>query len=660
MYRICLLIAVLFFSNYVLSQDRIKKKMDSLNAVAINSEDSLKFSIYNQMAFYYVFRDSIKADSILRRNILDSQKASSKFSEALLTNTYGILKAIHSDYDSAYYYYDKSLLISKDNNFKELETRAYNNIGLAYWNNGNLSQAQEYFFKALQISEDYLENDFKDAYYNNIGLIYQELEEIDKALEYHKKALDERISHAIVPEQMQSYNKIGICYKLQGEYEKAIKAYRKGLKLADSTNTYYVYQSLNNNLGNVLVFQKKYDNAIEAFDKAVKKPLEGNLDRSAQHQGYGNLAYAYLSMSNHDKANYYTTIGLENLKKSPDLIEDSETLLHTASLMKAISGEMEESRMFYDSLETLRSNKFSKENAAAIANYETKYETAQKETALADTRATLAEKELEVREKNNFIYGIGGGALLLGLFGYLFYNQQRLKNRQQAKEFELEKALVKIETQNRLQEQRLRISRDLHDNIGSQLTFITSSLDNLKYGMKEKEVKTKEKLTEIGTFTKTTINELRDTIWAMNKEQITFEDLEARLANLVDQARKASSNTTFHLDVDKSINGNNALTSVEGMNLYRIIQEAVNNAIKYAEATDVHIKVSQKNNLVEISISDNGKGFDTKNPSLGNGLTNMKKRTKDIDGELKITASVDKGTCIELRFHKSLNTANDV
>ena len=78
--------------------------------------------------------------------------------------------------------------------------------------------------------------------------------------------------------------------------------------------------------------------------------------------------------------------------------------------------------------------------------------------------------------------------------------------------------MAKIETQNKLQEQRLRISRDLHDNIGAQLTFIISSIDNLKFGFTDISEKLGSKLSNISSFTQQTIYELRDTIWAMNKE----------------------------------------------------------------------------------------------------------------------------------------------
>ncbi|HCY83071.1 MAG TPA: two-component sensor histidine kinase, partial [Xanthomarina gelatinilytica] len=105
------------------------------------------------------------------------------------------------------------------------------------------------------------------------------------------------------------------------------------------------------------------------------------------------------------------------------------------------------------------------------------------------------------------------------------------------KETELKEALIKIETQNKLQDQRLRISRDLHDNIGAQLTFIISSLDNLKYGFKLPD-NLNDKLKYISEFTSSTIYELRDTIWAMNKSEISFEDLQSRISNFIEKANK--------------------------------------------------------------------------------------------------------------------------
>ena len=262
---------------------------------------------------------------------------------------------------------------------------------------------------------------------------------------------------------------------------------------------------------------------------------------------------------------------------------------------------------------------------------------------------SLAEKELDLSKKNIYILGLGALAVVLGLLGYLFYNQQKLKNRQLQKENQLKDALLKIETQSKLQEQRLRISRDLHDNIGAQLTFIISSLDNLRYGFKIPE-KLGNKLKGISEFTTTTIHELRDTIWAMNKDKITFEDLQIRISNFIDQANLAAQNIKFSFNVDTSLDDDIAFTSVKGMNIYRIIQEAINNALKYAEATYINVDISEENNKMIVRIKDNGKGFDENSVKLGNGLNNMKKRAEDIKAQLSIQSVVGEGTDIRLQI----------
>jgi signal transduction histidine kinase len=259
---------------------------------------------------------------------------------------------------------------------------------------------------------------------------------------------------------------------------------------------------------------------------------------------------------------------------------------------------------------------------------------------------------LEVRRKNTFIFGSLGLALILGLLGYLLYNQQKMKNRQLQKETELTSALAKIETQNKLQEQRLRISRDLHDNIGAQLTFIISSIDNLKYGFTDISEKLGNKLIGISSFTQQTIYELRDTIWAMNKENITFEDLQSRIANFIEHAKNASEKTDFSFNIDENVDETHIFSSVEGMNIYRIIQEAVNNALKYASADEIEVNISEKENKYTVEITDTGIGFDQDSTELGNGLNNMKKRAREIGGNIKFVSKINKGTKVILNFPK--------
>ncbi|GAA4236342.1 hypothetical protein GCM10022291_20460 [Postechiella marina] len=200
--------------------------------------------------------------------------------------------------------------------------------------------------------------------------------------------------------------------------------------------------------------------------------------------------------------------------------------------------------------------------------------------------------------------------------------------------------------ERKIYEQRLKISRDLHDNIGAQLTFIISSIDNLQYGFNIKNDKLTGKLNSISAFTKDTIYELRDTIWAMNKDGISLEDLQVRISNFIDKAHLASRSTQFSFNIDKLLASSLEFTSVQGMNMYRIIQEAVNNAIKYAGATHVNVDIKKENNSILFSIIDNGKGFNAQTIIRGNGLNNIKKRASDINASLKIESKIDKGTQI--------------
>ena len=212
-------------------------------------------------------------------------------------------------------------------------------------------------------------------------------------------------------------------------------------------------------------------------------------------------------------------------------------------------------------------------------------------------------------------------------------------------------AISAIETQNKLHEQRLSISRDLHDNIGAQLTFVISSVDNLKFGNQITDSKITNQLTKISEFTKSTIIELRDTIWAMNTNEFTFEDLRSRIFNFIEKAKSAKENINFKFDVDDSLK-DEKFSSIIGINLYRTLQEAVNNAVKYANATEINVNVFNQNNQIKIEINDNGKGFDLETVDFGNGLNNMKKRIEEVKGSFELQSDVNKGTTIHILITK--------
>ncbi|WP_369695058.1 sensor histidine kinase [Mesoflavibacter zeaxanthinifaciens] len=302
---------------------------------------------------------------------------------------------------------------------------------------------------------------------------------------------------------------------------------------------------------------------------------------------------------------------------------------------------------FHERFQALKDSTDNVATQNKIEELQIQFETEKKEKQLAEAKSDILIKEAKIKRKTTLTYYAFGLAFFLGLIGYLVYKQQRLKNKQIIKENELKEALIKIENQNNLQEQRLAISKDLHDNIGSQLTFIISSLDNLKYFDFTKE-KLYNKFDSIGNFTRSTITDLRDTIWAMNKEEITFEDLKTRTTNFIEAAKTSLLGIDFEFNYPKDTD-NVKLNSLQGIDVYRIIQEAINNAVKHAKATKIVVNFEIVNNDLKISIIDNGIGFDQSTIEAGNGLSSMKKRANEIDADFEMKSS-DQGTEITIKF----------
>ena len=230
--------------------------------------------------------------------------------------------------------------------------------------------------------------------------------------------------------------------------------------------------------------------------------------------------------------------------------------------------------------------------------------------------------------------------IILAIYSFIV-----IKSSQQHKEAEFKYVLSQVENQNKLLQQRLSISRDLHDNIGSQLTFIISSVDNVKYAFDIEDNHLENRLNKISEFAKGTIVELRDTVWALNSNKMVFEDLEARINNFIEKAKVSNEHVLFTFIIDEKLKLKE-LNAIEGMNVYRTIQEAIHNAFKHANASNITIEATESNGLKKIKITDDGIGFDMDQVEKGSGLNNMKKRIEQIGGKLELSSN-KQGTTVE-------------
>lgn len=212
--------------------------------------------------------------------------------------------------------------------------------------------------------------------------------------------------------------------------------------------------------------------------------------------------------------------------------------------------------------------------------------------------------------------------------------------------FQYRQQLRRMETEQQLQQERERIARDLHDNVGSQLAYIINSLDDTPV---TNEVLTSSKTNHLREFTKQTINQLRETIWAIRQENISIGELVTKVQKLIWQLTRYKSD--FKHEIKVAGDQNIKLSPLQALNLYRIVQEAVNNVFNHSLADTIKItfNVNAPKSL-DITIADNGIGFDTTTTRLDSyGLLNMQERANEIPAQFSIISAQGKGTRIKLK-----------
>ena len=631
-----------FFNSFAFAQSLSVKKIDSLKMATTKGDVKNRCTSLLLLSDEYSNSDLNRA---LKYAKLSLEKANSAKNDTLIAISYNSIAntfQYKSELDSALFFHKKALHHRKKIKDTIGIADSYNNLGIAYDSKGLFSESLHNYFRALYFYDKKKDLEKLAMTYTNIGIIYKTQKEYQKAFQYYKKANElykktkddfgitvssgnlgsilidfgkykESIKYSEIAKE--GYEKMGydryvgypvsniaVVYDSLHRFDEAKNYYIEAIKLHEKYLNSYEVANICNAYAKCLIKQKKFKESILISNKSKEFSKKVNaffLEVNANH----NLAKAYAALGNFKEAyhhsNLYTT-GTDSLFKT--------------------------------------------EKTKAIFELETKYNTEKKEKL-------LIQKEAEAKQRNALLIVLLVLVISAIVLGYLFYRQQKLKNRQQQQEFQLKSAIAQIETQNKLQDQRLSISRDLHDNIGAQLTFIISSVDNIKYVFDLENTKLDSKLQSISNFTKSTIVELRDTIWAMNNDEISFEDLKMRIFNFIEKAKIATEEIEFKFNIDENLS-QQKFTSVKGMNVYRTIQEAINNSIKYAKATEIVIDVKSIGNEINIIISDNGIGFDENAIVPGNGLQNIRKRIKDIGGSFVLQSELEKGTTISLTVPK--------
>lgn len=227
--------------------------------------------------------------------------------------------------------------------------------------------------------------------------------------------------------------------------------------------------------------------------------------------------------------------------------------------------------------------------------------------------------------------------------------QLRLENYEERMRQKQIQASLIVESQ---EEERKRIAKDIHDGIGQMLTALRFNIESINLSNKEK---TKEKVEYLKNLTSDLIKGVRTATFNLTPPELSDHGIFPALQKMTLELNKLTGkNILFENKAEENIR----FDSLAETNIYRVTQEAVNNAIKYANASYILVNINFTDNLLSVVIDDDGKGFDTtilkhppKNNSEGGmGVFFMKERINYINGRLFISSTPGEGTRVTINY----------
>jgi len=458
--------------------------------------------------------------------------------------------------------------------------------------------------------------------YCNASELYKDHNMSEKALEYARKAYSTALSSGEKEPMTTASWYLANRLQIFGKYDSALHYYIQGLNIAESLELGYTQGDMLRGISSVYSDLRQYSPAKEFLKKAIIKYDSVHVkDRVTECEE--SLSYIDFMTGDFDKVKEY--LHIRELMVTADSLENKRYINKWLANLALVDGRVEDWVKYYRQYEeadaALTNNKIQKN----ILELEAKYNLAKKESE-------LLQKETENRKRLWIIGALAFGLLSLVAIALMQYGNYKNKNK-------ITEQKTIIEKQNALSEERLRIAADMHDDVGaglSRIRYITSSLQNPDGSSNEGMIE------KIVSLSDESVEKMNEIIWALNQGNQQLAELIYYIrSQCSEMANQAGMAFTFELPENiPSI----TLGWKECRNIYLLVKEAVNNAIKHAGGTSITIECSIGNDL-QISVADDGKGFD---PDLvkknGNGLLNYIKRIDNLKGTYQLITAPAKGT----------------
>ena len=509
----------------------------------------------------------------------------------------------------------------------DLQTAAtyarYNEDTLSY-HKANVKIAELYTIEEIFFDDAITKLDDAIRYYNAKGYpilearsytllskIYENKQEYKIALNNINKALNlnDELKDTLL--QLECNLVVSRLFALSGDIEKGIELAENNLKLGQLLKEdHYIAE----NLLNLAEFQMQlndYDNGKIYLNEEIINKKGSTLQKSKFYKLRSDYAYE----------DYAIDEALANFKKHI-LYRDSIDQLGRKELMNSMAYE---------------------------------FETREKEREILRLEKDSEISTLRLSQQRRLVW-ILVSSLVLGLIGLFFiirFYVQKIKANQLLAEKQSQLDQQKIKDMSNdfkiknlesmiigQEEERKRISSDLHDSLGGMLSVLKLQYDSLH--LNHEELSDDGDYKQINDLIDTACDEVRNIARNLKPASLEKIGLKAALTDLVNRYKKLpDADITLHFHkTDKKLDYNTKV------HVYRIIQELINNAIKHSKCNELDIQISSLNNEFVIMVEDDGVGFDQQKAVYGHGIENIKSRVNILKGDLQIDTQKNKGTSV--------------
>lgn len=609
---------------------------------------------------YYRFKESnysakAKSDSmflVIYALDISNKKLSGKLSKDFLDYSIKadrpqgkayLARALYNSFNhqKSVYYAKNSILHLKKEKDSIALCFAFQLLANVYEKTGNYDLAIKTSNQALRLAKK-LKNDVLVANtFNSIGLIMSQKKNYQIAKKYFFKSLYyyEKNKHTF---GLQTINtNLGIIYKNLGQYDSAFYYQKKSLQLANNLKSPFGTAFVYNDLGTLYMISNQLDSALYYYNQSVtlRKQIGEKWELGYTYNYLGEL---YRKLHSKHKS-------IENLKQAENLAKESgntkqlyetyEQLSLTYAQFKEYDSAFLYNQKFQQTQDSFRNTRNNLAAEMLISSFE--FDQKQQEIKLLQNQTQM--QTLSINRQKSWLWIFGFGIFALIVFIILFIRNKKLRLVKIQLENQQKEELIRLDAQNKLLEDRKRISRELHDNIGANLTVFKEMIS---------ELKSEDEINEMKQLTEETIQELRKSVWLLNHEKSTLEEWIIRLKEYVRHLKKVEILCEIPFKENPIVHAS-VLTE-----LFRVIQEGVNNALKHASCSKIRIYIIHKDDMLDIAIEDNGVGIDSI-AVTGFGLKNMRERISIIQGEISFDHSPNSGTKINIKVPISPIDNND-